>query len=197
MDKSNFKKMALMGMAGGMLLASQAPATVEAGEEISGTYLASNGCHGGCSAQSGRRMQQGGCSAMGGQRSSGCSARQSGCSSSSRQSGCSARQNRYTADADQDASMQQSQGRRIMTESDLQNQLSSDTKAQFRQLSPEAKATALRLAVQSGDADSAVRQAAMQDQSQARNGQTNRNFNYSQDPNSSYDTSSSPSTSRW
>lgn len=134
MDKSNFKKMALMGMASGMLLASQSPVNAETSNNV-GVMMA-HSCGSGCG---GSRGQQQGYHGGGG----------GSCNSYRGGNGCSSYKNspNYVAENDDRNYSQSSQ--ETLTESDLESQLNSEGKAIFRGLDPQGKALALKLATQS------------------------------------------------
>lgn len=148
MDKSNFKKLALMGMAGGMLLSSQTQISAGEGLETS-TLLAAGHCGGknGCGG-SNRGYQGSSCGAA----KSSCGASKNSCGASKNSCGasrnsCGGRSNSNTADA-QDSYQQKRGSGRIMTENELMSQLNEDGKATYRSLDSEGKALALKLASQ-------------------------------------------------
>lgn len=166
MEKSKFKKMALMGMAGGMLIATQSPVSAEANSG-SGTYLAGGACGG-----------KGGC---GGSRSAGGAPQgwhSCGSSSSSNPYTNSPQNDRYYTSDSQDSYSPSSQGtyqqkstttttmgtrtNTMMSESEFMSQLNADGKALYQSLSPEGKALALRNSQNFQDKNEAVKAAARQ-----------------------------------
>ncbi len=154
MEKTNFKKMALMGMVGGLVVAAQSPIGAETVVN-SETYLAGSGCGGGH-----------GCGSSGSlpgyyHRSQA----RSGCGSSNRQ---------YTADADTDT-QNQMMASKTMSEKDLMSGLNDQGKSQYQSLSPEGKALALKIASDNPtkDKNDIVRDAARQ-MAQKRNGMMNQ-----------------------
>lgn len=172
MKKSNFKKMALMGMAGGLLMAAQAPAAVTGNAK---DKLAGGGCGGkggGCGGYrpNNPQVERHGCGGGSPTRQS-----QNYTASCHNKSGCGGSQayaprqsQYYTADADADeqmypsSSMQSNQtSGRMMTESELMNQLTPENKALFQTLDAEGKAMALKLASETyTDKNQAVKMAA-------------------------------------
>lgn len=140
MDKSNFKKLALMGMAGGMLLSSQAP--ISAGEGLESTTLLAGGHCGGKNGCGGSNR---------GYQGSSCGASRGSCGGAKNSCGGSRNSCAVFNTADANDSMQQQQQRssgRIMTENELMSQLNDDGKATYRGLDAEGKALALKLASQ-------------------------------------------------
>ncbi|MBA3956959.1 MAG: hypothetical protein H0X51_00995 [Parachlamydiaceae bacterium] len=136
MSKPNFKKVALMGMASGMLLASQTLAA----HSGSGTTVAAGSCGskcGGSNRSTNTRDYTGptshGCG--------GASSNSTGCGGHNRNGGNT---RNYTADEPTVISTT----KKAMTESELRAQLNAETKTVFDNLSPEGKALALKLANQ-------------------------------------------------
>lgn len=148
MKKADFKKMAQMGMACGMLLAAQAPIN---GAELGGTTVA-KACGG-----------SGGC----GGRTTPKTYNSNGCNSSTApqygNNGCSGRRSDgYTADNSMDTTTTQG-GMRVVTDSELRSRLTTQrVRDLYERLSPEAKAFAQRLVGQGFNADDAVDQATQQ-----------------------------------
>lgn len=127
MKKNDFKKMALLGMTGGMLLSSQTPVSAQVADS-SGIILAHSCGSGSCNNKR----------SCGGQNQQ---------SQPATHSCAQHNPNRYTADSDREVSAMTT-GHRILTESELKSQLNSDTKRVFDGMSPEGKALALKLANQ-------------------------------------------------
>lgn len=180
MNKSNFKKLALMGMVGGALVATQAPA--EAAEGITtNVQLAGHSCSS-CANKSRPATNANGCASKGGcanktaPNANGCASKSSGCANKS--SGCANRGNGrgYTADASTE--MKDATARRIWTESELLNHLNDSGKAAYRNLTPEGKALALKLASteQFHDKNEAVKAAERQTAGSNKNSTMNKNY---------------------
>lgn len=143
MKKSNFQKLALMGIVGGTLVAQAPVAATEATTNTpKGTTIA-GGCHGSgnCSGQHPTYPISGGSSCGG--------------KPQPRQYN----EPRYTADANMDMN-----SGRMMSESELMSQLNENGKTTYRNLDAEGKALALKFAGQSNfqDKNDAVRAAADQ-----------------------------------
>lgn len=159
MDKSDFKKMALMGMAGGMLLVSQSPVNAEAANNVGVMMAQSCGAHS-CSGQpqpptGPRYSDRGSCG--------GANPQPNGPRYSDRGSCGAPQPNRgYTADNFDDQSRLQSSTsyKKVMTESELMSQLNSEGKTTFQGLDAEGKALALKFANQYDDKNFAVKMAA-------------------------------------
>lgn len=154
MSNSNFKKLALMGMVGGALLA-QSP--IVASEGVNSMNLAG---HNGCGA--------GSC----GQRSSG-----RGYTADASMETQSMDSRQMDNSRPMDGKNMNVSGRRMMTESELMSQLNSNGKDLYRSLSPEGKALALRLASseQFRDKVDAVREAQRQ-AATSKNSSMNKNY---------------------
>ena len=121
MDKSKFKKLAVMGMAGGLLLSAQAGVEAVNIDTTTDTFLAHNGCgNGSCGSKPKPPQNNGGCN---------------------ERSKC----NGYTADSDR--VVQQAHGSKL-TESELLNKLDGEGKRTYQSLDAEGKALALKLANQ-------------------------------------------------
>lgn len=159
MDKTNFKKFALMGMAGGMLVASQTPVEANAADLLSDTshIVVAHSCGGG---KCGAPPQQ---------------------TPSNRGIGSSKNYTAYDTDTTQQrrtSTYQDSTNRdasnRQMTESEFLSKLNPDTKKQYQNLSSEAKAEALRLAPSYSDKNQAVKVAAQKTSDRNRMPSTGR-----------------------
>lgn len=149
MDKSKLKKIALMGMAGGMLVASEAPLTAASNSMGAETVIAAHSCGSACGSK--------------GNHSCGSKINQNSCGSKINQSSCGSKRNqscgaqnpnrpRYgnpTAYDDPEDSSTMTETGKAMSESELMSQLNSNGKATYQSLSPEGKALALKLASQS------------------------------------------------
>lgn len=135
MDKSNFKKIALMGMAGGMLIASQSPVVASISTEEMGTVIAGSGCANGCRAKSSY--------SGGGSCGNQSNPRGHSCGNQSNPKGHSCGGNSFRNNTAYEDSTTTQSTRRMMTESDL-----SSLTPEFQKLSPEGKALALKLANQ-------------------------------------------------
>lgn len=177
MDKPNFKKFALMGMAGGMLLASQNPVGAISTEHF-GTVVAA-GCSGrpasgSCGGRRGNSQTAYNEHTCGGHHQAGGQPQRygenSGCNSKGSQPGMPGDpQNYYKNTAYEttpNTQQQRSQtfGTRTMSENEFVSQLDPQTRSTYLNLSPEGKALALRLAGQDTyiDKNQAVRDAAKQ-----------------------------------
>lgn len=146
MDKQKFKKIALMGMAGGMLMANQtaANASIETQVGSSGTFLAAHGCAGGCAGRSANNS----------------------CAGRGKYNPPSYDDETAATDATdyQQDRFSQQQGMRpagkTISENEFLSQLNSDGRSLYERLSPEGKAIALQLAQRFNDKNEAVRAAA-------------------------------------
>lgn len=176
MEKSNFKKMALMGMAGGMLLASQSPISAD-NAGTAGTYLA-----GGCGGKGG------GCGGYKGGSADNLPTyyhqpQQQPQSPQSRGS-CGSKRG-YTADASSETQTQANyngynSNSRPLTEAELLSQLNEQGRATYQSLTPEGRALALTYANQgtpSTDKNESVKLAA-QKMSERRNSASTRPAGY-------------------
>lgn len=117
MDKHNFKKIALMGLAGGMLLAAQAPVAAHVAVETETTVA---GC-GGAGSCSGSQRPRG-----------------SSCSASRGTSGEKRPNRSFIAEGETTQT-------RTLTESELLSKLNAEGKAVYQGLSPEGKALVMRM----------------------------------------------------
>lgn len=166
MDKSNFKKLALMGMAGGMLLASQSPLSgtiINEANVMLGGSCGSKGCGGGNRSDKNKKT--------------GADLGSNGCGGSS-----NANKSRYTADAQTDIQKQQQAkygSDKAMSESELMSKLSDEGKALYRGLDADGKAYAQKIANQYQDKNKAVKVAA-QEQAMKRGNSMNRSSNQMQ-----------------
>lgn len=169
MKKTNFKKMAIMGMAGGMLIAAQSPLSAE-NAGTAGTFLA-GGCGGG-----------GGCGGYKGGSTDNLPGYYHQTNSQTRSSCSNKRGNiadNYSEVQDQ-ASQQNQFSRRPITESELLRQLNEQGRNTFQNLTPEGKALALTFANQnipSTDKNESVRLAA-QKTAEKRNSASTRPAGY-------------------
>ena len=122
MDKSKLKKLAVLGMAGGMLLSTQAGVEAANIDTTTDTFLAHNGC--GANSCSGKPK-----------------------SPQNRENSCNQRAscNGYTADSDR--VVQHVHGNKL-NESELLNKLDGEGKKTYNSLDAEGKALALKLANQ-------------------------------------------------
>ena len=139
MDKSNFKKLALMGMTGGMLIASQSPAHAETISSEAQTVLSASCGAGSCGTHSSPKQKNPSSAGCGGQNAP--------------KAGCGSRRpdRSYTADAQADVQSQYQQHQQFggkMTEGDLLSQLNDEGKAIYRGLDAEGRSLALKLASQ-------------------------------------------------
>lgn len=168
MDKSNFKKLALMGMVGGVLVANQVP--VEGNEGVSmGASMSAHGCgNGSCGGSKPHASNGSGQSSLGG---GSCGSKpqpnpqpsnagQGNLGGGSCGSKPQSNAQKYTADASTDAKYASSN--KAMNETELFNQLNEHGKQQYRGLDAEGKALALKLASQTQDKNQAVNEAAQQ-----------------------------------
>lgn len=120
MQKAKFKKLALMGITGGIILAAQAPASLESSTDVGCTLAAGCGKH---------------CRGASKQIAESCGSRSSP----------QEQYRTYTAEADVSV---QKQSSKQLSEGELMNQLKPETQAVFKGMSPEGKALALKLANQ-------------------------------------------------
>ena len=147
MKKSDFKKMALMGITGGVLLTSP-NASVEADladyGDSAGILIAHSGCGSGGGCRSSREPAQSGCASRNSSNHSGCASR-----STMNQGNQTYGQNRgdrgYVAENEQNAPA----ASRMLTEEELVLQLNDEGKGIYQNLDSEGKALALKLANQS------------------------------------------------
>lgn len=136
MDKSNFKKMAMMGLAGGLMLTSQSAVNAEViNSDSSQVSLAAQGC---------------------GSKCSGSQYRQGSCGGSSRPRGMGSN---YTADASTDEQQQMNQQKRMMSESEFTSQLSGEAKSMYMSMDADGKALAMKFANEGMDKNQAVKMA--------------------------------------
>lgn len=166
--KSKLKKLALMGMASGAMIATTLPGSANAS---SATYLAAScgaGCGGGgfqpgagCNGQ--KQPGGGGCNGY----RPGCNNYKNGCNGNQPRSGCNSstqQRGRYnTADADTMPRQQMhNKMHTSMSESELLSKLSPEGTRMYQNLSPEGKELARKLAAQDmfKDKNEAVKAAA-------------------------------------
>lgn len=182
MKQSKFKKLALMGVVGGALLAQS---SVGAAVVVNNMNLAGHSCgSGSCGAKTQPSPSQGSCAGS----KNGCANKASGCANKTTHScanktnanGCGNKSGGrgYTADATTE--MKDATARRIWTESELlnNNHLSESGKAAYRNLTPEGKALALKLAStdQYKDKNDAVKEAERQTAGSNKNSTMNKNY---------------------
>ncbi len=164
-----------MGMVGGALLATQAPA--EAAEGVTSMNLAGHSCgSGSCGAKTRTTTpnengcaNKGGCAGKTAPQANGCASKANGCANKSNGRG-------YTADASTE--MKDATARKIWTESELLNSLNDSGKVAYRNLTPEGKALALKLASteQYKDKNDAVKAAERQTAGSNKNSTMNKNY---------------------
>jgi hypothetical protein len=165
MDKTNLKKIALMGMAGGMLFASQAPVAANASEALyDGQMTLAHGCGGAGAHCGGAKSAQ----RDNPNRGYGTSRNYTAYDSSDRDSSStmqhgSQRDTRTTTPSFQRETTTTTRrtdaqdSSRQVTESEFLSQLNSDGRSLYQTLSPEGKAMALKLAPNYSDKNQAVK----------------------------------------
>lgn len=135
MKKTDFKKMALLGMTGGLLLSSQAQVSAEETTN-SGIILAHKCGSGSCNGKSPQTQPS----------THSCAAKAA---------------NTNTADSDRSMPAMAT-SHKTLTESELLDQLNDEGKRDFASLDTEGKALALRLAIQGQNKNDAVKAAVRQ-----------------------------------
>lgn len=167
MKKRDLKKLALLGLTGGVMLTTQGTVEAEiASSPSDGILFAAGGCGANKCSGEGRPMtnKRSGCGAQ--NKIAGCGAstpiRSNSCNASGNIAGCGASSNKshacgsiagcgsscHAVIAEAEKSVDMSSGQ-LMTESQLMSQLNNEGKRIYNSLSPEGKAMAIKLASRS------------------------------------------------